>query len=369
MKHKHTGPAPGSVSPGATVPAKVARELILRGIAPSDLTVLGVLDLSDARERLILPEGLTGSALLARNCRGLEALPGRMKVHRVDVSGCAHLRELPAGLSCTELHLNGTPIRTLPEGLQVRFRLDLSQCTELEALPAGLQVGVLHLRGCRSLRRLPENLDVSYLDISDCDALTGWPAHGQVRCGALIARMCPWLTELPPWLREISQLDVTGCRNLSALPADLRITSWLDITESGIQALPPGLRQVMLRWRGLPVPAHAIFAPHTLTAGEVVGEPNAEVRRVLLERMGLEHFFAKAHATVLDRDQDAGGLRRLVRVHLPGDEDLVCLAVACPSTARQYLLRVPPSMTSCHQAAAWMAGFDDPADYRPIQET
>lgn len=343
--------------------------MVLRGTAPVGLVVGGVLDLSDVREPIVLPEGLTGPALLARNCGGLEALPRRMKVHRVDVSGCAHLRELPAGLSCTELRLSGAPIRALPEGLQVRLRLDLSDCTRLETLPAGLQVGVLHLRRCRSLRRLPENLDVSYLDISDCDALTGWPARGQVRCGALIARTCLWLTELPPWLREISQLDVTGCRNLTMLPADLRVTSWLDITESGIEALPPGLQQVMLRWRGLPVPAHAIFAPHTLTAGEVVEEPNAEVRRVLLERMGLERFFAEANATVLDRDRDAGGLRRLVRVHLPGDEDLVCLAVACPSTSRQYLLRVPPSMTSCHQAAAWMAGFDDPADYRPIQET
>jgi hypothetical protein len=30
---------------------------------------------------------------------------------------------------------------------------------------------------------------------------------------------------------------------------------------------------------------------------------------------------------------------------------------------------VPPAMRTCHQAAAWIAGFDNPNDYRPILET
>lgn len=32
-------------------------------------------------------------------------------------------------------------------------------------------------------------------------------------------------------------------------------------------------------------------------------------------------------------------------------------------------LRAPPTMASCHQAAAWVAGFDNPDDYRPLVET
>jgi hypothetical protein len=47
----------------------------------------------------------------------------------------------------------------------------------------------------------------------------------------------------------------------------------------------------------------------------------------------------------------------------------VCVSVLCPSTGRQYIIRVPPEMTSCHQAVAWVAGFDDPALYRPLAET
>jgi hypothetical protein len=77
----------------------------------------------------------------------------------------------------------------------------------------------------------------------------------------------------------------------------------------------------------------------------------------------------QARAEVLDRDRDAGGERRLLRVRVEGDEDLVCVAVICPSTGRQYLLRVPPAMKTCRQAVAWTAGFAHPDDYKPLVET
>lgn len=32
----------------------------------------------------------------------------------------------------------------------------------------------------------------------------------------------------------------------------------------------------------------------------------------------------------------------------------------CPSTGRRFLLGVPNQVGSCHAAAAWLAGFDDP---------
>jgi hypothetical protein len=54
---------------------------------------------------------------------------------------------------------------------------------------------------------------------------------------------------------------------------------------------------------------------------------------------------------------------------MKGDEDLLCVSVICPSTARQYVIRVPPTMLTCRQAVAWVAGFDNPDDYRPLIET
>jgi hypothetical protein len=77
----------------------------------------------------------------------------------------------------------------------------------------------------------------------------------------------------------------------------------------------------------------------------------------------------EAQPAVLDTDHDVGGARQLLRIELQDDEPLVCLSVIDPSTAHQYILRVPPTMTTCRQAAAWIAGFDNPADYHPLMET
>jgi len=176
-------------------------------------------------------------------------------------------------------------------------------------------------------------------------------------------------TELPPGARQVAQLDLRDCAGITSLPRDLEVTSWLDVGGSGIGRLPQALAYVALRWRGVMVSARVAFRPETLTVEEILGETNAEVRRVMLERVGFEWFFRNARAEVLDQDRDPGGERRLLRMPLPGDEPLVCLSVTCPSTGRRYALRVPPKMRSCRQAAAWMAGFDDPDDYRPLIET
>ena len=90
---------------------------------------------------------------------------------------------------------------------------------------------------------------------------------------------------------------------------------------------------------------------------------------MLLERMGYEAFLKQVEAETLDEDVDAGGIRKLFRVPIPDDEDLVCVSVICPSTARHYILRVPPTMTTCRQAIAWTAGFDDPDHYKPFYES
>jgi hypothetical protein len=89
----------------------------------------------------------------------------------------------------------------------------------------------------------------------------------------------------------------------------------------------------------------------------------------MLERVGLSRFIAHAQAEEVDVDHDAGGPRRLLRIPLDGEADLVCVVVLCPSTGRQYILRVPPRMQTCRQAIAWTAGFENPEEYQPEAET
>ena len=270
---------------------------------------------------------------------------------------------------CYTLRVRSRTLRELPAGLHIDFKLDASECPELTTLPPDLSVPVLVLRGCRSLKALPERLRCDYLDIQDCTSLEHWPDSAQVTIGSVNARNCRSLQRLPRHLGPVTSLNLAGCERLASVPDGVQVHSWIDIGGTGIRGLPDSLERVALRWKGVAVTRQIAFAPETLTAPEILQERNAELRRLMIERVGFEQFLRECRPTVIDRDQDAGGVRELFRVPLEGDEDLVCVSVRCPSTGRHYLIRVPPTMATCHQAVAWTAGFDDPAAYRPVAET
>jgi hypothetical protein len=339
-------------TPVETVPAQEALKLLSQGQGWPGMRITGVLQ---------FPKGTANLPL-----------PPHLHVDLLDLSQCQELDELPVGLSCFELNLSGTKVRTLPADLAVESILRLAGCEELIELPAGLKVGSLDLRGCRALAALPEGLDVWFLDMTGCWNFRTWPAQAKIRSGRLTLRGCTALTSLPAYLGPLAALNVRDCPNLSTLPDSLRITGWIDVAQSGLadlRAVPRALRGVALRWQGVAVDERIVFHPETITLTEILAETNAERRRVLIDRFGVSRFMAEANAEVLDADEDRGGPRRLMRLALGDDEPLVTLHCFCPSTGRQYFLRVPPDITSCHQAAAWIAGFDDPDQYRPLLET
>lgn len=316
-----------------------------------------------------LPSGLTASALLAAGAPNLKALPSRLNCGRIDASNCTSLATVGGNLVANELNVSGTAIEEFPADLRVALRFEANQCPRLKRLPTGLKVGVLSLRECPVLTELPAGLDLSFLDVSGCVSLEALPDDLRIEGGRLRVRDCPRLRTLPARLGRLAQLDIAGCLNITALPSDLAVSSWIDVGGSGVTALPPHLGGVGLRWRGVPIDERIAFRPETLSHEEVLAERNAERRRVMLERYGLDRFMADAAAETLDEDRDPGGPRRLLRLKLEDDEDLVCVTVVCPSTGRQFVLRVPPTVRTCRQAIAWTAGFDDPDLYQPITET
>jgi len=265
--------------------------------------------------------------------------------------------------------MSKTSVTQLPESLQVEYRLNLTDCTALESLPDGLKVGSLVLSGCTALQELPAGLDLNFLDITGCSQLTVWPESGRLKFGRLRASGCTGLTELPAWLQNLSQLDVRNCTSLKTLPAGLQVSSWIDLANTKITELPDSMQNAIIHWGGVPINQQIAFHPETIPAQSILEEPNSELRRVMLARVGFQKFFQEVDAEILDTDQDPGGQRQLLRVPLEDDEALVCVSVNCPSTARQYLIRVPPLMKTCHQAIAWTAGFNNPDDYRPFIET
>ncbi|WP_425613825.1 DUF6745 domain-containing protein [Anatilimnocola sp. NA78] len=279
------------------------------------------------------------------------------------------LRKLPAKLSCYELDASRSDLESVPADLSVECALNLEGCRKLKSLPAGLKVGTLNVAGCTSLKELPEGLDVWFLNISGCRQLTGFPRRATIARGNLNINGCTSITALPDYLTDLGTLDIGNCPEVSELPARLNVSSWIEVAGSGLTELPARMKGVGIRWRGVLIDEITAFHPEQLTSKIVLKERNAERRRVMIERMGFDRFIRDAGAKKLDADRDPGGARELLRVPMKGDEDIVVLSCSCPSTARHYLLRVPPAMASCHQAAAWMAGFDDPKLYRPIKET
>ncbi len=304
------------------------------------------------------------AAILSGKARGPFTVNGA-----IDVSGKTQLTKLPSGMRCFELNASATSLTKLPGDFEVESSLILRDCKKLKQLPAGLTVGTLDLQGCSALESLPEDLDVWFLNLRGCTALTSFPASAKIRNGALSISGCTGVDHLPSYLRKLSTLDISDCPQITELPPKLEIGLWIDVGGSGLTSLNKLNADVGIRWRSVAVDERIAFHPEKIKASDALQEKNAERRRVLIERMGTEKFMSEANAKVIDRDTDSGGKRELLVLPLKNDEDLVCLSCFCPSTSRHYFLRVPPTMKNCHQAAAWMAGFDDPKLYKPVIET
>lgn len=119
---------------------------------------------------------------------------------------------------------------------------------------------------------------------------------------------------------------------------------------------------------GVRVPSKIVEAPEKLTAGDVRSETNQEVRRIMLQRMGLEKFLKESGSEIIHSEEDPP--RRLHRTaQFPGEpEPHVYVEVQDPSTERMYFLRVPPTVTTCTEAVAWTFGLTA-EQYKPEVET
>jgi hypothetical protein len=121
---------------------------------------------------------------------------------------------------------------------------------------------------------------------------------------------------------------------------------------------------------GVRVTQQIVEAPETLTPKQITGEPNAEVRRIMLERFGAERYVRELGAKRVQAD-DYGAL---YRVELGDDEPLVMVELenSTPEpdgSHKVYWLRVPPTITTAREAVAWTFGYEKSDEYQPEFET
>lgn len=110
---------------------------------------------------------------------------------------------------------------------------------------------------------------------------------------------------------------------------------------------------------------YGIFKTGKFEAKNIIELPNAEIRRAVIEYVGLEKFLKKAKPDVLNESS----FGKLVKISVPDpDEDIVAVYVKDASTNRKYFLRVPPKIKTAREAVAWTFGFSE-EEYNPIKET
>jgi hypothetical protein len=86
-------------------------------------------------------------------------------------------------------------------------------------------------------------------------------------------------------------------------------------------------------------------------------EPNAEVRRVLIQQIGYERICQELAAQEMDTWREYTLLKIDANVDV---EPIHLLKMTCPSTGHLHVLRVPPTLTSARDAIRWVNWDVDP---------
>jgi hypothetical protein len=115
----------------------------------------------------------------------------------------------------------------------------------------------------------------------------------------------------------------------------------LHCTDGPAAVWPDGFS--MWYYHGMPVPAHWVEKPDTITKEEVIKESNAEERRALRDLMGIDRYYdVLGGVNELDRDTDDQGHEMVLfeskEIDSVVNAKIQFLEVICPSTMRKYVL-------------------------------
>jgi uncharacterized protein DUF6745 len=115
------------------------------------------------------------------------------------------------------------------------------------------------------------------------------------------------------------------------------------------------------------VPANLVTDPSQITMRDVVRQPNAEVRRIMIERKGgFDVLIAETKATkLIHEDLDSKGQRRrlwqLPKYRQSENSRYLEVVNSTPEpdgSLKSYYLRVPPTVETTQAAAAWTFGLN-----------
>jgi len=229
------------------------------------------------------------------------------------------------------------------------------------------------------------------------------------------------IIEIPEWISELKKLHTLSISDnpLAQLPASIyqlkqlshlylartQITSLpqndgsamsmptlqvLDITDTKIAALPQGTKIMgRLKLGNTPLEILQIHASPQiveLTGFTVTREQfrnrdklnlddiytsyeDQKERQNMLEWIGIENVICCSTHEEIDYAENDDQIHRLLRFKMEPHQPIIILSISNTNTYDPYLLRVPPHITTCSEAMEWMAQFDHPQHYNPLDPT
>jgi hypothetical protein len=115
-----------------------------------------------------------------------------------------------------------------------------------------------------------------------------------------------------------------------------------------------------------PAARHTKVHPNLWQAQWILDEENAEVRRLLIERIGYDRICCELQAVELDSLQEY----TLLSIDFADESDdegnarpVYLLKMTCPSTGHIHALRVPPDVESAKEAIRWVNWDIDPEEF------
>ena len=111
-------------------------------------------------------------------------------------------------------------------------------------------------------------------------------------------------------------------------------------------------------WHGIKVSKKIIETPETLTKKDIVKETNVEVRRCIIEKIGMERYAELLGVKEVDRDTvstEEAVLYRTKRKDNILNNYAYFVKVSCPSSKRKYMLGVPYKLFNEYPKNCWDA--------------
>ena len=114
---------------------------------------------------------------------------------------------------------------------------------------------------------------------------------------------------------------------------------------------------------GVVVPGAIIEHPELITTADIEKEDNAEIKRIMMDRMGISKYLEDTKAKIVDMDSTfvskQNDNRYVPRVLMVDKDSRKFLVGTDGSTNRVYYMQVPNNVKTCSEAASALAGFDE----------